>query len=140
MLSFERPVPPDSASRASRPPTGWLLILSVILCIWEPINLALAASAEISAIVPGHLERAAFLAFRVFVAGVGIGAGAAIWNRQVHAVTLTKTALVLSAAAAVIRLAWFPGNVPPGVRSPLALLLVGYNAAWYAYVSRLKPY
>ena len=126
--------PPDFVSQVSRRPSGWLLILCVMLCIWEPLTLALAASAELGAVTLGHIERPAFLTFRVFVAGVGVAAGVAIWNRQMHAFTLAQAALALSAAAAVIRLTWFPGNVPPGLRLPFALVLVGYNAVWYAYL------
>ena len=137
LRSFElRPGPPQLAN-AGRP-AGWLLILCVMLCLWEPLGVALAVSAEMSGVTLGHVERAAFLAFRVLVAGVGVAAGIAIWNRQPHALTLAKIALPLSAATVIIRLGWFPGNVPPGLRLPRALLLVGYNAAWYAYVSRLS--
>ena len=126
---------PDFVSQVSRRPSGWLLILCVMLCIWEPLTLALEASAEIGPVTLGRIERAAFLTFRVFVAGVGVAAGVAIWNRQMHAFTLAQAALALSAAAAVIRLTWFPGNVPPGMRLPVALLLVGYNCAWYLYLA-----
>ena len=113
----------------------WLLVLSVLLCVWEPANLALSASADIGGIVVGQTGHPLFLAVRLLVASVGIAAGLAIWHRRMRAFALAKIALALSAATAVVRFAWFPGNVPPGLRVPLALLFVGYNAAWYAYVT-----
>lgn len=132
-------LPPGSPklAKAARP-TGWLLLLCLLLCVWEPLTLALSASAGISAITAGQTERGAFLAFRILVAGIGVAAGIAIWNGRPHAVALAKIALGLSAAGAVIRFVWFPGNVPPGLRLPLALLSVAFNAAWYGYLTRLR--
>jgi hypothetical protein len=49
-------------------------------------------------------------------------------------VTLAKVALSLSAVLAVVRFGWFPGNTPPGLRLPTALVIIGYNAAWFAYL------
>ena len=119
-------------------PTGWLLILCLVLCVWEPLNLALSASSGINPITLGQTGRAVFLAFRIVVAGIGVAAGIAIWNGRSHGLTLAKTAFGLSAASALIQYAWFPGNVPPDLRLPLALLFVAINAAWYAYVSRIR--
>jgi len=75
-----------------------------------------------------------FLIFQVLVGGVGVAAGIAIWSRQMHGLALAKIALGLSAATAFIRFVWFPGNVPPGLRLPLGVLFIAYNAAWYAYL------
>jgi hypothetical protein len=119
-----------------RRPTGWLFTLCVLLCFWEPANLALSASADIGAIVVGRAGHPLFLVLRLLVAAVGIAAGLAIWNRRARAPALAKIALALSASTAVVRYGWFPGNVPPGMRLPLALLFVGYNAAWFLYLVR----
>jgi len=119
-------------------PTGRLLLLCVLLCVWEPANLALSASSDFGELATASLGALIFLLFRVCVAGVGVAAGLAMWNRRFHALPLAKTALSLSAAAAVVRLAWFPGNVPPGLRLPIALLFLAYNAAWYTYLVTLR--
>jgi hypothetical protein len=116
------------------PPRGHLLLLCALLCIWEPVNLALAVSRDVGELATDSAGRTAFLGFRLLVAGMGIGAGVALWNRQPHAVTLAKVALSLSALLAVVRFGWFPGNTPPGLRLPTALVIIGYNAAWFAYL------
>jgi hypothetical protein len=108
------------------------------LCVWEPLNLALSASSSIDAITLGRPGRAAFLAFRILVAGIGVAAGIAIWSGRAHGLTLAKTTLGLSGACAIIRYTWFPGNVPPDLRLPLALLLVGIDAAWWVYLIRSR--
>jgi hypothetical protein len=124
-------------------PTGRLLLLCVLLCVWEPANLALSASGDLAAMTTDSVVRSVFLVFRVLVASVGVAAGMALWNDRDHAFTLAKTALTLSAAAAVVRFAWFPGNTPPGLRLPYALVFIGYNAAWFLYLTltarRSKP-
>lgn len=135
--SFELGPGSPSLGKAARP-TGWLLVLCLLLAVWEPLNLALSASSGISAIAVGQTARGAFLAFRLLAASIGVAAGIAIWNGRVHGLTLAKLALGLAAASAIIRFAWFPGNVPPGLRLPLALLSVAFNAAWYVYLVRLS--
>ena len=115
-------------------PTGHLLLLCALLCVWEPVNLAWSVSGNITALATGSLARTVFLGFRVFVASIGLAAGLAIWRGHFHAFAFAKVALASSAIAAVVRFAWFPGNVPPGLRLPYALLFIGYNAAWYAYL------
>jgi hypothetical protein len=115
-------------------PTGWLLILCLLLCVWEPLNLALSASSSLAAVTTDRLGRVMFLILQVLVGGVGVAAGISIWSRQMHGLVLAKIALGLSAATAFIRFVWFPGNVPPGLRLPLGVFFVAYNAAWYAYL------
>ena len=120
-------------------PTGHLLLLCALLCIWEPVNLALAVSSNLGELATDSIGRTAFLVFRVLVAGAGVAAGVALWHRRPHAVSLAKVALSLSAISAVIRFTWFPGNTPPGLRLPTALVFIGYNAAWFAYLMT-SPY
>ena len=115
-------------------PTGRLLLLAALLCVWEPLNLAFAASSDVAELATDSAGRTAFLVFRVLVAGVGVAAGLALWNDRPHGVPLAKAALILAAVAALIRFTWFPGNTPPGLRLPYALLFLGYNAAWFAYL------
>jgi len=119
-------------------PSGRLLLLCVLLCVWEPLNLAMSASSDLPAIVTDTSVRIAFLVFRVFVAGIGIAAGLALWNDRFHGFAMAKAALTLSAVAAVIRFTWFPGNTPPGLRLAYGLVFVGYNAAWFLYLATYK--
>jgi len=116
-------------------PTGWLLILCLLLCVWEPLNLAWSASSSLAAVTIDRLGRVMFLIFQVLVAGVGVAAGIAIWSRRMHGLALAKIAVGLSAGTAFIRFVWFPGNVPPGLRLPLGVLFIAYNVVWYAYLT-----
>jgi hypothetical protein len=116
-------------------PTGWLLVLCVLLCVWEPATLALSASADIGAMVTGGTGHPLFLIARLLVASFGIAAGRAIWDQRPRAVTMAKVAVALSAGIAIVTFRRFPGNVPPGMRLPLAVLVVSYNGAWFAYLS-----
>ena len=118
-----------------RRPTGRMLLLCVLLCVWEPANLALSASGDLAALTTDTVVRSAFLVFRVLVASVGVAAGVALWNDRDHAFGLAKSALVLSAVLAVIRFSWYPGNTPPGLRLPYALVFIGYNGAWFLYLT-----
>ena len=110
------------------------MLLCALLCVWEPVNLALAASGDLGELATDSIGRTAFLVFRLLVAASGIAAGVALWHQRPHAVALAKVALALSAVSAVIRFGWFPGNTPPGMRLPTALVFIGYNAAWFAYL------
>lgn len=116
-------------------PSGHLLLLCALLCVWEPVSLALSASRNLGELATDSIGRTAFLVFRLLVAASGIAAGVALWHRRPHAVRLAKVALALAAISGVIRYTWFPGNTPPGLRLPTALVLVGYNAAWFAYLT-----
>ena len=110
-------------------PTGRLLLLAVLLCAWEPLSLASAASSDVAELVTDSAVRTVFLAFRLIVAAVGV---------RLHGLSLAKAALVLAALAAIVRFVWFPGNTPPGLRLPYATVLIGYNAAWFVYLLTIK--
>jgi len=119
-------------------PTGRLLLLAVLLCAWEPLSLAFAASSDVAELVTDSAVRTAFLVFRLIVAAVGVAAGLALWNDRPHGLSLAKAALVLAALAALVRFVWFPGNTPPDLRLPYAAVLLGYNAAWFAYLLAIE--
>ena len=114
-------------------PTGRLLLLAVLLCLVEPLGVAQSVAGDLGELAADPAY-AAFLVGRVLVASVSVAAGLALWQGRDHAFRFTKVALAVTALAALIRFTWFPGNVPPGLRLAYALVLVGYNAAWYAYV------
>lgn len=115
-------------------PRGPLLVFRVLLALVEPLGFALALAAALS---PGAVNTAAELALlgaRLLVAVLAIVAGSSISQGRPHGIGFAKIALASAAASAVVRMAWFPGNVPPGLRLPLALGVVAYNAAWFAYL------
>lgn len=119
--------------------TGWVLLLCLLLTIWEPLNLALLASA----VLPQILDRPAALAIlglRIGVTGLGVAAGLSLWMLKPHGVTMAKAALVLSAITSVLVFYTrdFPSNRMPGARLPATLALVAYSAAWYGYLQFSK--
>ena len=78
---------------ANMRPSGHLLLLCALLCVWEPVNLALAASRNLGELATDSIGQTAFLGFRLLVAASGIAAGVALWNRRPHAVALAQVAL-----------------------------------------------
>src|SRR5688572_18883294 len=81
--------------------SGWLLLLSRLLLFWEPINVAIAAPAALSAVQIRGTPLALILLLRLAVAALGIAAGLALAGGRHGAVTMAKAALTLSAATAV---------------------------------------
>lgn len=120
-------------------PAG-ILLLVVILTIWNPVSLALQAASALSSIGSRSGLSLAFLVARLIMTSIGLAAGVSLWLRRPGAVTLAKTALVLLAAEAVVRLATRVDldGVPPGTRRPLAVFLILHNTAWYAYLQRSR--
>ena len=54
---------------------GWLLLLSRLLIVWQPLNLAVAGMGALGAIGVRGPAVAAVLVVRMIVTGVGIAAG-----------------------------------------------------------------
>lgn len=118
---------------------GWLLVLCLLLTVWEPLSLAWLASA----VLPQILDRPvalAVLALRVIVTAIGLAAGIALWRRRPHGVALAKAALVLSALTVLLLYStpYFPTNRMPGDAVPMATLLIGWNAVWFAYLTKSR--
>src|SRR6266487_4537033 len=77
---------------------GWLLLLSRLLIVWQPLNLAVAGMGALSALGVRGPAVAIVLVARLIVTAVGVAAGIALSNRHAGAVTLVKVALAWSAA------------------------------------------
>ncbi len=73
-------------------------VLAVVLVLWEPLTLALAASTLLRRITEHGVPAYAVLVVKVFVAGVGIAAGMALWQERPGAMVLARWALALSLA------------------------------------------
>src|SRR5260221_4145454 len=83
-----------------RPIRGWLLLLSRLLIVWQPLNLAVGALTALSSwTVRGGAGLAAVLLARATATAVGVAAGLALSNHRGPAVMMAKAAIVLSAAA-----------------------------------------
>src|SRR5882672_3306722 len=119
---------------------GWLLLLSRLLIVWQPLNLAAAGMGALGAIGVRGPAVAAVLVVRMIVTGVGIAAGVALSNRRAGAVTLAKVALMTSAATDlfVYTTPYFPNNRMPGDTIYYIAASLAYHAAWLAYLFRSR--
>jgi len=81
---------------------GWLLVLCLFLAIWQPVNLALAASNALAALPMRGWPLALLLAVRVIVTAFGVASAIAISHRHPGAATMATVSLTLSAGLDLI--------------------------------------
>jgi hypothetical protein len=117
---------------------GWLLVLCRLLLVYQPLSLAVTTSAALASLStrgPGLLVA---IAVRILVTAISIAAGLALTNRLPHAVTLAKTALVLSAACDVFiyTTPYYPNNRAPGDTPIYIAASLAYHSVWLVYLSR----
>ena len=118
---------------------GWLLLLCILLTVWNPATFAVEAAGRVGTGVPLSWTALAVLIVRLLVTGIGVAGGLALWHKRPGAVQLAKGSLALSAIEVVLRLPVRSGfSVPPGLRLPLALTLILFNAAWYLYLEKSR--
>jgi hypothetical protein len=119
---------------------GWLLVLGVLLLVWQPLNLALAAPHAIDQLSLRGPGLAVVLALRLLAAGGGIAASLALFGRRPAAVSLAKGSLVFSAAVDVLVYAtpYYPNNRPPGDAAIILIASLAYYVVWLSYLFRSK--
>ena len=119
---------------------GWLLLLSRLLIVWQPLNFAVAGMSALGAIGVRGPVVAAILAVRALVTAIGVAAGIALSNRRAGAVTLAKVALVWSAAIDlfVYSTPYFPNNRIPGDTIYYIAASLAYHTGWLAYLFRSR--
>jgi hypothetical protein len=115
-------------------------LLAILLLVWEPLNLALAASHTVATLDQRGWLTSVWLVVRLAVAGVGIAAGMLLWQSRPGAIRVTRLALMLLllCAAALWALPFAPRNLPPGVRGPVVSALVAWHAAWLVWALRQR--
>ena len=113
-------------------------VLAVVLVLWEPLTLALAASTLLRSITEHGVPAYAVLVVKVLVAGVGIAAGMALWQERPGAMVLARWALALSLATTLFsRLTDFwPATLPPGVAGPALAASVAWTGGWLVWSLR----
>ena len=79
-------------AEASRPVGGWLVLLCRLLLVYQPLSLALSASAALNSFPTRGPRVLVAIAIRVFVTGVNVAAGLALTNRAPSAVRLAHRA------------------------------------------------
>lgn len=119
---------------------GWLLLLCVLLIVWQPLSLGLAASAALDDLALRGLPLALVMTLRVLVAAFGIAAGLALVNRRAAGSTMAKASLMASAATDtfVYLTPYFPNNRMPGDTPLYVGAALAYYAIWLAYLFRSK--
>ena len=119
---------------------GWLLLLSRLLIVWQPLNLAVVAIGALDAIAVRGAPVVAVLVLRAIVTAVGVAAGIALSNRHPGAVTLAKVALISSAATDlfVYSTPYFPNNRMPGDTIYYVAASMAYHSAWLVYLFRSR--
>src|SRR5258708_15541724 len=119
---------------------GWLLLLSRLLIVWQPLNLAIAGMGALNAIGVRGPAVGVVLIVRTIVTAVGVAAGIALSNRHPGAVTLAKVALASSAATDlfVYTTPYFPSNRAPGDTIYYIAASMAYHGAWLLYLFRSR--
>jgi hypothetical protein len=117
---------------------GWLLILSRLLIVYQPVSLAISASAALASYPTRGPKVLVAVAIRVIVTGVCVAAGMALTNLSPSALSLTRVALVLSAASDIFILTtpYYPNNRPPGDTPYYLAATIAYHGAWLLYLRR----
>jgi len=120
--------------------SGWLLLLSRLLIVWQPLNLAVAGMGALHAMTIRGPAVAIVLLLRTIVTALGVAAGIALSNRQAGAVALAKVALVCSAGTDVFVYAtpYFPNNRAPGDTIYYIAASMAFHAAWLMYLFRSR--
>ena len=124
----------------TQPLRGWLLIVSRILLIYQPINLAVSAATALDSLPTRGPKVLVAIAVRVLGAGVSVAAGLALTNRQPSAVRLAQFALAVSAACDVFiyTTSFYPNNRPPGDTPFYVAATIALHAIAMIYLWRSK--
>ena len=134
--------PPDYqiTRGADAPVGGWLLVLCLLLMVWQPLSVGLTASHALESLVLGGAPLALLIVLRLLVAGMGIAAALAIFNRRPSAVTLARVVLIASAAADLIvyLTPYFPNNRAPGETPVFIAVSLIYSGVWLLYLARSR--
>jgi hypothetical protein len=119
---------------------GWLLVLCLLLIVWQPLSLGLAASAVLDDLAIRGLPLALVILLRIVVAAFGIAAGLALMNRRPAAVAMAKASLVASAATDtfVYLTPFYPSNRMPGDTPLYVAAAFAYCVIWIVYLFRAK--
>ena len=119
---------------------AWRRLLSLLLIVWEPVSLSLRAAAVLPTLADRGYIVSVALVLRVFVAGLAVAAGLALWNRRPHGTGLALVALALSAVSQLASLLTpiLPTNLPPDRRALAAVAVVAYYGAWIVFLSRTR--
>ena len=117
---------------------GWVLLLSRLLLVWQPLNLAVAAVGALDALALRGWPLGALLLLRLCVTGFGMAAALALQRLRPGAVTMAKAAVAASALTdlLVYSTPYFPYNRAPGDTVLYAGASLAIHVIWLAYLFR----
>lgn len=131
---------PSLGIQPVRPLGPWLRLLSLLLIIWGPCELALVTASALSALAVRGPSLAIVMVVRLAAAAFGIAAGLALASRRSAALTMTRASLVVTAAVDTIVYLTpiFPSNRIPGDERLYVAATVIYAIAWLLYLWRSR--
>ena len=117
---------------------GWLMLLSRILLVYEPLALALSLSTLLPMIAIRGPLVIAVVVVRVMVAGLSVAAGLALRDLRPHGRTLATAALLSGGVMGLIILNTriLPSNRVPSDDLLYSAVLVAHHGAWLLYLWR----
>lgn len=115
---------------------GWLLVLCFFLAVWQPLNLAIAASTALAALPVRGWPLAVVLAGRVLVTAFGVAGAIAIYRRHSGAAAIAALALALSLCVDlfVYTTSYVPNNRLPGDTPIYIAWTIAFHGAWLVYL------
>ena len=127
----------DAEERITR---GWLLVLSRVLIIWEPLEFAVAAFGALNAIAVRGLPVALVLLVRLAATALSVAAGRAMYDRNSSGPRLATVALALTGATRLFAYLtpYFPSNRLPGQTSLYVAVVIVYYGGGLAYLTWSK--
>ena len=125
---------------AGRTIGGWLLVLSRLLILWQPILVGLITAQALDVLAVRGRTVVLIILARALATAFGVAAGLALRGRQAGAVRLAKLSLLLSAGIEMLVYATpsFPSNRGPGETPLWVLGTLAYYSSWFVYLIRSK--
>jgi len=119
---------------------GWLLVLSRLLILWQPIVIGLTTAQALTAISVRGTAVTLIVLARALAATLGLAAGLALNRRHSGAVRLTQFSLLVSLTVEmfVYVTPTFPNNRGPGETPFWVAGTLFYYGGWLVYLLRSK--
>jgi hypothetical protein len=117
---------------------GWLLILSIVLYVWQPVTFAGELLMSFGTLGMRGVPAVVELLTHGGSAALSMAAARALSNESPAAPAIAAAALIVAAILGVQSLYWssLPHNTMPSDKLPLAIVTVAHSAAWLIYLQR----
>ncbi|HEX2454272.1 MAG TPA: hypothetical protein VHI99_11280 [Vicinamibacterales bacterium] len=121
-------------------PGGWLLVLTVVLYLWQPVTFAGELLLSLDSLGMRGAPAVIELLAHAGSAGLSVAASRALSNGNPAGPAMAAFALAVAAILGVQSLYWssLPHHTMPGDKLPLAILMVAHSVAWLIYLRRSK--